>query len=80
MKRLTAPSNEVGNLQKNISAPSTPSSGYTAVYAKTDKRLYIKDDAGNEYVLLPASGTSKLSVSGTAPSSPTTNDVWVDVS
>lgn len=30
-------------------APSTPASGNIAVYSKTDKNLYFKDDAGNEY-------------------------------
>lgn len=78
MKRLTAPTNEAGTVQKNISAPSTPASGYTAVYAKTDKRLYIKDDAGNEYVLLPATGASKITVGTSSPGSPTTGDLWVD--
>lgn len=34
---------------KGISTPATPSSGYTRVYAKTDGKLYRKDDAGNEY-------------------------------
>jgi hypothetical protein len=31
-----------------IAAPSTPSTGKVAVYAKTDGKLYIKDDAGTE--------------------------------
>jgi hypothetical protein len=31
-----------------IAAPSTPASGKIAVYAKTDGKLYIKDDAGTE--------------------------------
>jgi len=31
-----------------ISAPSTPSSGYGAIYAKTDNKLYFKNDGGTE--------------------------------
>ena len=31
-----------------ISAPSTPSSGYGAIYAKSDNKLYFKNDAGTE--------------------------------
>jgi hypothetical protein len=31
-----------------IAAPSTPASGKVAVYAKSDGKLYIKDDAGTE--------------------------------
>jgi hypothetical protein len=34
---------------KNDTAPGTPPTGYTSIYAKTDKFIYIKDDAGNEY-------------------------------
>lgn len=30
-------------------APSTPSAGTVAIYAKSDGRIYSKDDAGNEY-------------------------------
>lgn len=30
-------------------APATPSSGYVRIYAKTDGRIYSKDDAGTEY-------------------------------
>jgi microcompartment protein CcmK/EutM len=32
-------------------APGTPSSGYASVYAKTDGKVYSKDDAGTEYDL-----------------------------
>jgi len=31
-----------------ISAPSTPSSGYGAIYSKSDSKLYFKNDAGTE--------------------------------
>jgi len=30
------------------SAPSTPTSGYVALYAKSDGKLYVKDDTGTE--------------------------------
>lgn len=39
-------------------APSTPESGYVTVYAKTDKKLYLKDDAGTETDLTAGSGGS----------------------
>jgi hypothetical protein len=38
-------------------APSTPATGYVAVYAKTDGLVYSKDDAGTESLLSrPATG------------------------
>lgn len=43
------------------SAPSTPASGKVRVYAKSDGKLYRKDDAGNEYEL-GAGGSGELNV------------------
>jgi len=40
------------------SAPSTPASGSAVVYAKTDGKVYSKDDAGNEYDLTAGAGGS----------------------
>lgn len=37
-----------------ISSPSTPVSGKVLVYAKSDKHVYIKDDAGVETDLAAA--------------------------
>ena len=34
---------------KEISAPSTPASGYGAIYVKNDNKLYFKNDAGAEF-------------------------------
>lgn len=42
---------------QEISAPATPATGYVAVYAKTDGKLYIKDDAGTETDLTAAGGS-----------------------
>lgn len=39
-------------------AASTPSAGNVTIYAKTDGKLYAKDDAGNEYDLTVSSGGS----------------------
>lgn len=36
---------------KEQTAPSSPATGYVRVYAKSDGRLYAKDDAGTEYAL-----------------------------
>ena len=33
---------------KEASAPSAPASGYFQIYAKTDGKLYTKNDAGDE--------------------------------
>ena len=41
-----------------ISAPSTPSSGKFAVYAKSDSKLYGKSDGGVEYDLTVGAGYS----------------------
>ena len=46
-------------------APSTPATGAVAVYAKTDGRLYIKDDTGAEiaaYLFLTSSNAVALGV------------------
>lgn len=40
---------------KEISAPSTPASGFGYLYEKTDNKLYFKNDAGTEYDLTAAS-------------------------
>lgn len=32
-------------------APATPSTGKVTIYAKSDKLIYSKDDAGNETVV-----------------------------
>ena len=37
-------------------APATPASGYARIYAKTDGRIYSKDDAGTEYGPFDAAG------------------------
>ena len=39
---------ELEGIVKQISTPSTPSSGYVKLYAKSDKKLYIKDSTGSE--------------------------------
>ncbi len=36
---------------KEVSVPSTPASGYSKIYGKTDGKLYFKNDGGNEYDL-----------------------------
>ncbi len=43
-----------------ISAPSTPSSGKFAVYAKSDSKLYGKSDGGVEYDLTVGTGATSL--------------------
>lgn len=42
---------EIEALFKEISSPSTPASGYVALFAKTDKKLWMKDSAGNEMLV-----------------------------
>jgi hypothetical protein len=46
-------------------APSTPSTGDVALYAKTDGKLYAKDDTGAETAFGIVSGTT-VTASGTA--------------
>jgi hypothetical protein len=41
-----------------ISAPTTPSSGYGAIYPKSDNKLYFKNDGGTEYDLTAGVGSS----------------------
>lgn len=58
-------------LSEQASSPSTPASGYGVVYAKTDGKLYFKNDAGTE-TDLTATGA------GTDPviREYTSNDTW----
>lgn len=53
-KSLSVAQNEAHELFKEIAAPATPAAGYVAVYAKSDGKLYIKDDAGTETDLTAA--------------------------
>lgn len=43
-------------LIKEIAAPTTPASGFVAIYPKADGKLYIKDDTGLETDLTAAGG------------------------
>lgn len=40
-----------------IASDDTPPVGQVSVYAKTSKKLYLKDDTGNEYELLTSSSS-----------------------
>ena len=50
-------------------APSTPDSGDVVAYAKTDGKLYSKDDAGNEHALTQVTGNISASAAAMWPSS-----------
>lgn len=57
-------------------APSTPAADHgTRPYFKTDGRMYVKNDAG-----LESQVSQLITVSASAPSSPATNELWVDIS
>jgi hypothetical protein len=43
-----------------VAAPATPASGYVRQYAKTDGKLYQKDDAGTETDLAASGGSSSF--------------------
>lgn len=45
---------------KEIASPTTPSTGYVAIYAKSDGKVYRKDDAGVETELGGAGGSDPL--------------------
>ena len=60
MPKLAAAST-VSHRFAESSAPSTPASGFAAIYVKTDGKLYLKDDVGAE-TDLTASGGSTLPV------------------
>lgn len=57
---------------EEVAAPSTPASGYTRVYAKSDGKLYRKDDGGTEAELgggsvTPASTVTSETTFGISP-------------
>jgi hypothetical protein len=59
-------------------APSTPASGQVAVYAKTDGKVYRKDDAGAEAELGGGAGGGGVTISSSPPGSPAAGDLWWD--
>jgi hypothetical protein len=58
---------------KEISSGDTPSSGQISLYAKTDGKMYYKDDAGVETEI---GGGGGVTTSSTAPVSPSAGDLW----
>jgi len=48
----------------NGAAPSTPTAGKVSLYTKTDKKIYIKDDAGVETPLIDAGVASITALTG----------------
>jgi len=42
---------------KNTDTHDTPASGYVKLYSKTDKKLYYKDENGNEKEIAVSDGT-----------------------
>ena len=56
-------------------AASTPATGFVAVYAKTDGKLYIKDDAGSE-TDLTAGGSSGVDSGTSFPGTPSSGDLF----
>lgn len=57
-------------IAERASAPPTPASGRAAVYAKTDGRIYAKNDAGTEYDLTTTGGGTMTEIEidfGTTP-------------
>lgn len=56
-KKITSVQQHEQQVQiKEIAAPATPPTGYVYIYAKSDGKLYVKDDAGTE-TDLTAGGT-----------------------
>ena len=51
---------------KPDTAPGTPPPGLLSIYSKTDKKLYIKDDAGAEWLVGPGDGITELTGDVTA--------------
>lgn len=51
-------------LKEQASAPDTPASGYFQVYAKSDGKLYYKDDAGVENCINPMTTAGDIIIGG----------------
>jgi hypothetical protein len=53
-------------LFSEAAAPATPATGKVALYAKTDGRVYSKDDAGTETSFVGVTSGTAVSASGTS--------------
>jgi hypothetical protein len=63
-------------LEEQASAPSTPASGKIRFYAKTNGKLYYKDDTGTEYAVDdPSNVVQAIFNEGSAPSTPASGKV-----
>lgn len=60
-------------------APATPSTGKVAIYPKTDKRLYLKDDGGTETLLGGKDSESKSIIIESPTSSEDISFFFTDV-
>jgi hypothetical protein len=63
-------------LAERGSSPETPANGNVAVYAKSDGRLYQKNDGGSEVLLLAGNDTVLIGSGTTFPGSPSTGDMF----
>lgn len=72
-------------LMVETTAPGTPSTNQVIMYAKSDGKMYTKDDAGNEYLCsfggtmtvdITMSGTSIIEAEGADVASAATTDIW----
>jgi|WetSurMetagenome_2_1015567.scaffolds.fasta_scaffold06367_3 hypothetical protein len=65
---------------KEITLPSNSQSGYQRIYPKSDG-WYVLNSGGTENGLMyksAFSGLNKITVGTSAPSSPSTGDLWLD--
>jgi len=65
-----------GLVMPEIAAPSTPASGFTAIYPKSDGLWYGKDDAGVETKLSNAGATVSKGLTIEFPSASEAVDMW----
>ena len=63
--RIKGPISEVSRLDllERATAPATPSSGAVSIYAKSDSKIYVKNDAGVES-LIGSGGIEQITQAG----------------
>lgn len=76
---------DAAQVMQQIGTPSSPGSGYNKLYFKSDDNLYKQQSNGTETQVggsgdIASDDVGRIDAQSTIPSSPSTNDLWIDTS